>query len=92
MPFDNIRVFALAIGAALITSIVSGGVPGGGVMGNMMLVSLYNFPVTAFPIIVAIEWMLDAPATAMNALGNTATMPLIDKVNKFSEKEKGKKK
>ena len=86
MPFDNIWVFAIAIGVAMLTSIVSGGVPGGGVMGNMMLVSIYNFPLTAFPIIVAIEWMLDAPATAMNALGNTSTMPLIDK---FSRKKIG---
>ena len=90
MPFNNSGTYAIAIGAALITSIVSGGVPGGGVMGNMMLVSLYNFPLTAFPIIVAIEWMLDAPATAMNALGNTATMPLIDKITK-KDKRKSKK-
>lgn len=84
MTFDNIWLFSMAIGAAMLTSIVSGGVPGGGVMGNMMLVSIYNFPLTAFPIIVAIEWMLDAPATAMNALGNTSTMPLVDK---FSRKK-----
>lgn len=85
MPFDNIFTFSMAISVAMLTSVVSGGVPGGGVMGNMMLISIYNFPLTAFPIITAIEWILDAPATAMNVLGNTSTMPLIDKFFKKME-------
>ena len=35
------------------------GIPGGGLIGEMLIVSLYGFPNSAFTIIATIGWLID---------------------------------
>ena len=58
------------------------GIPGGGLIGELLIVSLYDFPLTAFPIIATIGWLVDSPATALNAVGDIPTTLMIDKLVK----------
>ena len=39
------------------------GVPGGGLIGEMLIVTMYGFPAEAFPIIATIGYLVDPPAT-----------------------------
>lgn len=77
MEFKGFEVYGITLFAAIVSSLVSAGLPGGGVAGDLILIGICQFPITAFPIIATIEWMLDSPATAMNVIGDTATVPLI---------------
>ena len=81
-PFSGIGTFAPAILIAILSGMVMSGIPGGGLIGEMLIVSLYNFPAGAFAIIATIGIVIDAPATAVNVVGNTATSMLI---NRFTE-------
>lgn len=81
-PFVGIETFAIAIFIAILSGMVMSGVPGGGLIGEMLIVTLYNFPAGAFAIIATIGIVIDAPATVVNVVGNTTASMLI---NKFTE-------
>ena len=81
-PFTGIGTYSVAILIAILSGMVMSGIPGGGLIGEMLIVSLYNFPAGAFAIIATIGIVIDAPATAVNVVGNTASSMLI---NRFTE-------
>lgn len=58
------------------------GIPGGGLIGEMLIVSMYDFPLAAFPLIATIGWLIDSPATALNAVGDIPSTMMIDKILK----------
>ena len=65
----------LMIGIALLTGVVVSGIPAGGVIGELLIISLYGFPIEAFPIITMIGTLVDPPATMLNSSGdNVASM------------------
>lgn len=49
-----------------------GAIPGGGMIGEMLIVSLYGFPPEALPIIAAISTIIDPPATMLNVTADNA--------------------
>ena len=75
MNFFGLETIATAIGIALLVGIVVSGIPGGGTIGELLIISIYGFPLEAFPIITMIGTLVDAPATMINAIGdNVASM------------------
>lgn len=77
--FTGIGTLSVAVLIAILSGMVMSGIPGGGLIGEMLIVSLYSFPATAFPIIATIGIIIDAPATAINVTGNTISSMLITK-------------
>ena len=57
--------------------VVMSGVPGGGLIGEMLIVTMYGFPPEAFPIIATIGYLVDPPATMINASGDTLASMLV---------------
>jgi Na+/H+-dicarboxylate symporter len=55
------------------------GIPGGGLIGEMLIVSLYGFPPEAFALIATIGWLIDPPATLLNVTGDVSSAMIIDK-------------
>lgn len=80
MSFTGIDSYLLALLVAILSGVVMSGIPGGGLIGEMLIVSLYNFPATAFPIIATIGWIVDPPATLLNVCGDIPTSMLVEKV------------
>lgn len=78
MPFTGIDTYLLALLVAILSGVVMSGIPGGGLIGEMLIVSLYNFPASAFPIIATIGWIIDPPATALNVCGDIPTAMLVE--------------
>lgn len=78
MPFTGIDTYLLALLVAILSGVVMSGIPGGGLIGEMLIVSLYNFPAAAFPIIATIGWIVDPPATALNVCGDIPTAMLVE--------------
>lgn len=77
--FSGIGTISIAVLIALLSSVVMSGIPGGGLIGEMLIVSLYGFPLSAFPIIATIGWIIDPPATFLNVTGDTVSSMLITK-------------
>jgi Na+/H+-dicarboxylate symporter len=76
---------ATAVGVALLSGMVMAGIPGGGFIGEMLIVSLYGFPAEALPILAAIGTLVYHPETMLNSSGDTVcsmmTARLVDGKN-----------
>lgn len=79
MDFLNIETISIAILISVLSGVVMSGIPGGGLIGEMLIVSLYGFPPEAFAIISTIGWLIDPPATMLNVTGDIASSMIVDK-------------
>jgi len=86
VPFHGIGVFTGAIVISIFSGVAMSGVPGGGFIGEMLVISLYGFPPEAFPIIATIGILVDAPATLINATGDTVVAMMITRMVEGKEK------
>ena len=76
---SSISIFQI-IGVALIATLLISAVPvGGGTISEMCIITLLGFPLSALPILTIIATITDAPATMLNALGDTAGSLLVEK-------------
>lgn len=80
MPFTGIETVLTALGIALLTGVVVSGIPGGGTIGELLILSMYNLPPEAFPLITMIGTLVDAPATMVNAVGDNVASMMIARV------------
>jgi len=80
MPFTGIETILTALGIALLTGVVVSGIPGGGTIGELLILSMYNLPPEAFPLITMIGTLVDAPATMVNAVGDNVASMMVARV------------
>ena len=80
MNFLGVGTIATAIGVALLSGIVMSGIPGGGFLGELMIVTLYGFPVEALPIISMVGTLVDPPATMVNAVGDNVCSMVVARI------------
>ena len=70
----------LVLGVALLVTLLITAVPiGGGTISEMMILTLMGFPAAALPILTVIATIIDAPATALNVVGDTASSMLVSR-------------
>lgn len=70
----------VALFVAVLSGVVMSGIPGGALIGEALIVSLYGFPTIAFPLISTIGWLVDSPGTCLNAVGDIPSTMLINKL------------
>lgn len=70
----------MAIGITLLVSIVAGGIPNGGYIGEMLIISVYQMPTEVIPSIMIIATLVDPLATMLNATGDTVAAMLTTKL------------
>ncbi len=80
MEFAGIGTYLTAICVAVLSGVAMSGIPGGGLIGEMLIVSLYGFPPEAFPIIAMIGFLVDPPATMINSSGDTIASMLVTRI------------
>jgi len=80
MDFTGTQTILTAVLIALLTGTVVSGIPGGGVVGEILIISLYGFPMEAFPIITMIGTIVDAPATMVNAIGDNVASMMVARI------------
>ena len=80
MPFEGLGTFGSAVLVAVLSGVVLSGIPGGGLVGEMLIVSLYGFPPEAFPIIATLGFLVDPAATMVNATGDTCSAMLVSRI------------
>ena len=77
--FDSAEVILLALGMTVLVSIVEGGIPNGGYIGELLFISAYGFPPEALPPAIIIGTLIDPVATLLNATGDTAAAMVINR-------------
>jgi Na+/H+-dicarboxylate symporter len=77
--FDSAEVIILALGMTVLVSIVEGGIPNGGYIGELLFISAYGFPPEALPPAIIIGTLIDPVATLLNATGDTAAAMVINR-------------
>ncbi len=80
MSFSGVETIATALGIALLVGVVVSGIPGGGTIGEILIISVYGFPMEAFPLITMIGTLVDAPATMVNAIGDNVSSILVARI------------
>lgn len=80
MDFTGAGTILTALGIALLTGVVVSGIPGGGTIGELLIISLYGFPLEAFPVITMIGTLVDAPATMINATGDNIAGMVVARI------------
>ena len=76
-PFTGVGTYAMAIVVAILSAFVLSGAPGGGLVGEMLIVSLFGFPAEAFPLIATLGFLFDPAATCLNASGDAIASMMI---------------
>lgn len=80
MRFSGMETILTALGIALLTGVVVSGIPGGGTIGELLIISFYGFPPEALPVIMMIGTLVDAPATMVNAIGDNVSSMLVARI------------
>jgi Na+/H+-dicarboxylate symporter len=80
MNFSGLNIYLVTIGIALLVGMVMGAIPNGGMIGEMLILSLFGLPVEALPILAAISTIIDPPATMLNATGDLSASMLIERM------------
>lgn len=80
MKFAGVGTIATAVGIALLSGMVMSGIPGGGFLGELLIVTLYGFPLEALPLISMVGTLVDPPATAVNAVGDNVCSMLVARI------------
>lgn len=78
--FTELDTYLIAILISVLSGVVMSGIPSGGLIGEMLIVSMYSFPAGAFLIISTIGIIVDAPATALNVMGNPTSAMLVSRL------------
>ena len=78
--FTGFGLYAASLFISVMAGVVMSGVPGGGLIGEMLIVSLFGFPPEAFPIIATIGFLVDPPATCINVTGDTVSSMVVTRI------------
>jgi Na+/H+-dicarboxylate symporter len=81
-PLAGFDVIAIALGISVVCSIVEGGIPNGGYIAELLVISVYGFPPEALPAVLIIGTLVDPVATILNATGDTVVAMLITRIMK----------
>lgn len=62
---------------AFLVGTVMGAIPGGGMIAEMLIITIFGFSIELLPIIAVITTIIDAPATVLNTTSNTACSMIV---------------
>ncbi|TPG39355.1 dicarboxylate/amino acid:cation symporter [Flavobacterium pectinovorum] len=84
--FTEPSTILLALGITIIVSIVEGGIPNGGYIGEVLAITVYGLPMEqALPVAMILGTLVDPIATLLNANGDVISSMMV---SRFSEKTK----
>ncbi|MBD8081951.1 dicarboxylate/amino acid:cation symporter [Chryseobacterium caseinilyticum] len=76
--FDPMNLL-LALGITVFVSIVAGGIPNGGYIGEMLMISVYQLPQEAIPAVMIIGTLVDPLASVLNAVGQLVASMFVSR-------------
>lgn len=80
--FTDPFTLLMAIGITVIVSVVEGGIPNGGYIGEILAITVYGFPMEqALPAAMIIGTLVDPIATLLNANGDLVSAMLVTRIS-----------
>lgn len=79
----DVTSFKAVVGIIFVSYLVGavmGAIPGGGMIGEVLIISVYGFPPESLAIIAVISTIIDAPATLLNSTGNAVCAMLVTRL------------
>jgi Na+/H+-dicarboxylate symporter len=80
MPFHGIETIVSVVAVALLCGTVISGIPSGGMLGELLIITIFGFPIEAMPIITMLGTLVDPPATMVNVVGDNVCGMLTARV------------
>jgi len=80
MDFTSPEVLLKAGGVALLAGMVISGIPGGGITGEVLIMTLFNLPPESLPLMNAIGNLVDPPATLVNSIGDNVCSMVVARI------------
>lgn len=80
LKFAGVSVLLTALGVSLLVGSVMGAIPGGGMLGELMILTAYGLPPSALIAMSAISILIDPIATMLNVVGNSVSSMMIARV------------
>ncbi|RUR09733.1 dicarboxylate/amino acid:cation symporter [Legionella sp. km772] len=77
LDFSSPAVLLTALGVSVLVGTVMGAIPSGGMLGELLILSVYGFPPSVLIAIAAISIIIDPLATMLNVTGNSVSSMLI---------------
>lgn len=77
MDITNPSTLISIVFVSFLVGAVVGAIPGGGVIGEMLILSVFGFSPEMLPILTVLGTVIDAPATLLNSAGNTVCAMLV---------------
>lgn len=88
--FSDINTILIAIGITIIVSVVEGGIPNGGYIGEVLAITIYGFPMEqALPAAMIVGTLVDPMATLLNSNGDLVSSIVVARINEGKEWMKG---
>jgi len=80
--FTEPHTLLLALGITVIVSVVEGGIPNGGYIGEVLAITVYGFPMEqALPAAMIVGTLVDPMATLLNANGDLVSAMMITRIS-----------
>lgn len=80
MPMSDPMTLISVTAVALLCGTVISGIPSGGMLGELLIVTLFGFPIEAMPIITMLGTLVDPPATMVNVVGDNVCGMLVTRM------------
>ena len=84
--FTDPMTLLTAIGITIIVSVVEGGIPNGGYIGELLAITAYGFPIEqALPAAMIVGTLVDPIATLLNANGDLVSSMMVARITEGKE-------
>lgn len=80
VPFVTVENLLLAVLVSVVVSVIMGGIPGGGYVAEIFIISAFGFPESAIPIMILIGTITDALTTVVNVTGDSGLAMVITRL------------
>ncbi len=80
IPFEGLGTYAFAVLVAVFSATAISAVPGGGAVGEAMIVTMFGFPAEALPIVIMLGQLCDPITTMVNSTGDTVASMMVTRL------------
>jgi len=80
VPFSGVETIVSVVLVALLCGTIISGIPSGGMLGELLIVTVFGFPIESMPIITMLGALVDPPATMVNVVGDNVSGMLVARI------------
>jgi len=82
LPMTGVAFYSTIFIFSVFICILSAGIPTGGMVVEILIITTFNLPIESFPILVLLNFLVDPIVTVVNSTGNIVATMLISRIIK----------